>query len=253
MKLIENENININTTKDNLIDKLQFKSETFKYLVAINNCYISSAVYSLQFGSAPESFSVYLKKLDSICVKIEKTKHNREILLEEKVKGVCSDNCNLGKSVWSELSKKDFGKWGNTTDFFGEIKSFYWLENNDFKNIQFIRKQKKLTPDFSAEKGGSHFYIETKCKNMPKDVVDYLRDNRNDGMKGEENYSGLKNIINLIIKNADDQFKSVSAENKILLLSYHWSPANIGGGKTLKEIFGKDYLNTLGKKSNMLR
>lgn len=240
----------VNTTKNNLANKLQFESETFQYLVGNNNCYVSSAVWSLQFGSTPKLLSEYLKKLDDICVKIEKTKHNREILLEEKAKGLYSNSYKPDTDYLS-LAQKDFGKWGNTTDFFKEVVAFNWLEENSFKNIQFLKKQECPTPDIKAEKNNKYFYIEVKCINMDEESVNYLRSKRSDGMSGEEDYGGLVNKINLILKKADEQFSSVSAKNKILLLSYHWSPKNIGNKKTLKEIFGKEYLNSLGKNNSI--
>lgn len=240
--------MNINTAKGNLIDKLQFKSETFQYLVKVNNCYVLSAIWSLQFGSAPEIFSEYLKSLDNICVNIEKTKHNKDILLKEKVKGLYSDNC-VQDIGYFELSKKDSGKWRNTTDFFGEIKSFCWLKNNDFKNIKLVKKQKYKTPDFSAESGSKFFYIETKCINMSRKVEDYLRKKRSDGMSGGKDYEALINKIKLVIKDADEKFNATDAKSRLLLLNYHWSPENAGSKKTLKEIFGEEYLNSLGKNS----
>jgi len=176
------------------------KSKTLKIL----NCFINEIV--------DESF---LNKYDKICLACEKFNGNSDVL-EEKVNKLL------------KIEKKG-EKMVRIYDFLNELDSYDWLDKNEHRNIEFIKKDDdKKTPDFKSEnKGRQVFYTEVKTIRLGEDeeeilIQSYLsKSGPSRALNGNRDWRiGLEKKVKDDVEKAESQFESIGAKNKILFLFY---------------------------------
>ena len=177
---------------------------------------ISSKTIQILFNKF-KSFIEYpaFSNYDEICLECEKNDDNKRILI---------DKVNDLVDITNEQEKKK-----RINDFLNELKGFQWLSKNDYKNIKFLDKSKNKKPDFQAlNEYGLLYYIEIKTINYSKEL-DYniTLTQRNQCFPGWDINSPYKNsfknkITDDILK-AHEQFKSIKAKKRLLIIFYSLS------------------------------
>lgn len=217
------------------------KSKTLNIL----GCFINKIVH--------ESF---LSKFDKICIDCEKSNNNRLILNEKASKLLKIEN--------------EEEKMVRIYDFLNELDGYDYLCKNKHRNIEFIKKGNKKTPDFKSENVSEQVvYTEVKTIRLGKDeegvlIQSYFSKsgpNQINKRGINKNWAtGLKKKVKDAIENAEVQFKSANAKNKILLIFYtigeDYIYTNTRFGKsvnqiTLDDIFGQKFFDYFESKYDM--